>query len=337
MESTQNDFKAYPSIIGLNKIKTDMDQYQELIDQIPEFVVTEKIHGCNVSFICTPDNIKVCRRNGILTSSEYQTFYKIYIAYTKYQELLKIICTENNFSKIYIYGEWCGGVYQNQETVKSTQNKPIQQEIMYSPTYEFIIFDIFNSETHLWMPYDQLCELCTKYNLFYAPILYRGSYNDCIDWSTQHYELPSTIATNIFHLPELENQNNNLREGHVIRPTTDNIYSKFNERFIIKHKNTKFLEQTTQTVSSNIHNTIHLPEEITNCICETRLINILLKLTPEEKTNIRFVINAVKSDILSELQRENQEFYEIATKFDNKQDKMFKGLISKLINTYKNK
>lgn len=116
------------------------------------WVVTEKVHGSNLSIFKDDNgNIVAAKRTDILDTelSSFFNFQKIfdkynfenlintvenYVKYAAKDELLK------EFTEVTIYGELCGGKYQDMPAIPNV--KLVQKEIQYSNDTEFIIFDI---------------------------------------------------------------------------------------------------------------------------------------------------------------------------------------------------
>jgi len=174
-------------------------------------------------------------------------FFDFQKAFDKYTIGLKNIFTElqkdvNHIGKqISIHGELCGGYYPGFKQV----GKRIQREVHYSNNTEFVVFDIrivddcISEELHTFLNHHHIIEMCNKYMIPVVPILFEGSLQECLEWSSIHNADPSEIWK-ILGMPN--EVDGNIREGHVIKPLNSIFYKK--SRVIFKDKNDKFRENS---------------------------------------------------------------------------------------------
>ena len=193
----------------INKIK-----YQPCYKE--EWVVMEKVHGCNFSFTCNGYSVKMGKRTSFLTEEEYTTFYNVGEHMNRYISTVKKIydylnLNKNNNEILTIYGELFGGYYPKHPSLKK-----VQKGVHYCPNYEFYAFDVRVGDNYL--NYD-LCEsLFRAHGMFYAQVLFRGNFDDCYKWSQDNKDKSTTIPI-LFGLPEVKYLDRiNSREGHVLKP-----------------------------------------------------------------------------------------------------------------------
>jgi len=247
-----------------------------------EWVVTEKVHGTNFSFICDGDSVQVAKRTSILSKEELSKFYDADIMYKKYKDnildLVKYLQRIYNISEIQIFGEHFGGTY-NGETEKGYTK--IQKEIQYIPFTDFIVFDILvifkevGEVKKIFLDWDFVKELAKKFELKVVPELYRGTFEECLKY-------PNQFQTKIPTMYGLEDIEGNICEGVVIKPVKD-LRLGSGERVILKNKNDKFKEKG-RVKKTKIKKPINLiPEdekwidEISRYFEENRIQNVLSK------------------------------------------------------------
>lgn len=222
-------FRKYHSIENSYNLK-----FIEIIKNLPcsneIWIVTEKVHGANMNFTCTPDNVIPGKRNSqLLTNDDKKIFYSSINIINKTKLLLKNICQKLKSDYIIVYGELFGGLY------KDIQNTPIQQGIHYSPNHNFYVFDIYMNNEYL--PHHQVIEICKDLGLFYAPILFEGLFDEALKWSDEH-------KNNNTHIPKLlglSEMEENIMEGHVLKPVKP-CRDRRGKHIFIKNKNDKFGE-----------------------------------------------------------------------------------------------
>ncbi|KAL9653790.1 hypothetical protein ABK040_012851 [Willaertia magna] len=254
-QSIDNFYKSYKTFL--------IDPNYDKIKEIP-WVVTEKVHGSNFSFIVSKNNgdteeLKVCKRGSILTLGDLSYYPKaVEIVKPKYEEkclkLFKII--ENYFEDKYIiksiqiYGELFGGHYPHPEVENVLGRVPIQRHVYYSIDYDFYVFDIrvtgmtaseFKQEVKFFIGYDEMIKFLMESGFeIFAKELFRGTLEECLNNFNSVFN--SIIPKEFYNLPEME-ENKNICEGIVIKPIKD-TYTKYKrERMIIKKKNDQFNEK----------------------------------------------------------------------------------------------
>jgi len=247
-----------------------------------EWVVTEKIHGCNFSFISDGDDVQVAKRTAVLTENELQNFFDADIMLEKYKDkvlkLTQFLQEVYKVSEVQIFGEHFGGTY-NGETEKGYTR--IQKEVEYIPFTDFMVFDILitfkeaREEKKLFLEWDFVKELAENFGFKVVPELCRGTFEEC-------FKYPNLFQTKIPEMYELEDIEGNIAEGVVIKPIKD-LKFRSGKRVILKNKNDKFKEKG-RVKKSKIKNPINLTseeekwvDEITKYFEASRIQSVLSK------------------------------------------------------------
>jgi Rnl2 family RNA ligase len=313
-------FMKYHHIENLTNQMLDKFKSSQLYDPSEIWIILEKIHGSNLSIIGNgKDPIIVAKRTGILNLDEkFYNFQKILEKYDFNMLISKVLDLHiSNYDMVAIHGELCGGIYPGMPTISDV--KMVQKEVKYSNDTEFIVFDIklYNdTEDYIYLNYDMVISLCNECNIPVVPILFRGTFDECIEWSSEHNADASEIWK-IFGMPfEIPN---NIREGHVIKPLIDkhtkifidknlNISNHNCSRIIFKDKNNKFKENINKKESkekisySNIVN--RLFDKISSMICISRFNNIVSKYGEYTIKDFSNLMNLMVDDIFEELEND---------------------------------
>jgi Rnl2 family RNA ligase len=268
-----------------------------------ECCVTEKYHGANCSFFLNDG--KICfgkRTSPIVTENDFKQFFNCYDLVQETIPQINKLFSLLKGKQLIVYGELIGGKY---EGFKSDKYKPIQRGISYRPDYAFVFFDIMVDGNFL--NYDKCIELFEKVGLYYAKILFRGTADECLKWSSEHRENP-TFYPEEHKFPTLED---NIREGHVIKPL-DQLFFKNGNRVYLKDKGIKFQEKKNDTQKekkkSNSED-VEWKNYADNAILyvtKQRLANILSKFgTPEEK-DVKKLCELLFQDVINDYTEEIQ-------------------------------
>lgn len=240
-------FKKFPSIE--NAYRTGFVQKILLHEHSNcPFVVVEKIHGSNLGIYTDGKEIQIAKRTSFVAENEFKGFFNADKTVQKYFENVKMTFdfvreTHPNVTYITIFGELFGGDYLH---LKPTDQQPkptrIAKGVHYCPHNDFFVFDCrihFEDGRFEFFPFDECVALFkrAKFPVGVSP-LFRGTLNECLEWSSQH-NADQTIIPSIFNLPPIEN---NSREGHVIRPIQPFYIG--DEFAILKDKNPRFAEKT---------------------------------------------------------------------------------------------
>ena len=216
------EFKKYSSIEN-SFSREFMERVVAEMPQDLEYVVQEKVHGANTSFLCDGKTVRFAKRTSMLEEGEQ--FYDYPELLERYKDrVLKLFggikAKYPEVTHISVFGEMFGGLYPH-DGVKAKQKVGlIQRGVCYTPDHEFYGFDIY---------------LFTEDGFFYAKTLFRGTLAECLK---QPNAFQSKIAEWL-GLPAIED---NICEGIVIRPVTP-MYLRNGSRVLIKSKNERFAER----------------------------------------------------------------------------------------------
>ena len=204
------------------------------------YVVQEKVHGANTSFLCDGENVRFAKRTSLLEAGE--NFYNYPELLERYVErvvsLTKDIMSEHPAVKtVNIFGEMFGGTYPHKEVQPNHQLTIIQKGVCYTPGHEFYAFDIYvvGDEAGRYLPLDEVNALFEKHGFFYAKTLFRGSLAECLKY-------PNAFQSKIAEWLGLPAITDNICEGVVIRPVVP-MYFRNGSRVLIKNKNERFAEK----------------------------------------------------------------------------------------------
>lgn len=206
-------FKKYNSIENTYRTKF-LEQMKFHGFWEKEFVVQEKVHGANLSFITQNGvHFKTAKRSGLIYKGEdffnYETVLEGILP--KFKQLWNILKKNNpDVKQMSIFGEIFGGSYPHPEVEKHKGAIRVQKGIFYSPKNHFYAFDILiNSESYLNV--DLANFYFEKVGLLHAKTLYKGSIEECLNYQNDF----NTLIPLKFNLPPIEP---NITEGVVIKP-----------------------------------------------------------------------------------------------------------------------
>lgn len=305
MYPSMNNFKKYHSIDNAYQTKT-VESFGHYTSPTDEWVVLEKAHGSNLMFCITADGVDIGRRTAIMSKEEASKFYNSLEVYNKYLPNIKKVWELLGSSKtVIIYGELMGGLYPNMQSPTPT-TVPVQKQVLYCPQTEFYAFDIaVLDEEFQYLDYD-ICENIFKETGFvYARSLYRGSYKEAMEWSSQHNADPTTIPE-LFGLTAVPN---NIREGHVIKPVISKLMNN-GSRIILKDKNARFAEKKKNTVIPKEKDimTSNMSQELLDSsllyVTEARLDNVTSKNGPVTDDNVNRMIGLLVQDALQDIKKD---------------------------------
>ena len=233
------EFKKYSSIEN----SFNREFMERVMAEMPadlEYVVQEKVHGANTSFLCDGNEVKFAKRTSVLAEGE--NFYEYAELLEAYKDRVlslfsKVKARFPEITHISVFGEMFGGRYPHDDVKISHKLSLIQKGVCYTPEHEFYGFDIylFEDENSWFLPVDEVNELFEAEGFFYAKTLFRGTLAECLKY-------PNAFESNIakwLGLPAIED---NICEGVVIRPVVP-MYLRNGSRVLIKNKNERFSEK----------------------------------------------------------------------------------------------
>jgi Rnl2 family RNA ligase len=288
-----------------------------------EFVVQEKVHGANLSFITNGKTIVAAKRTELILDNEQ--FFNSKLVQEKYTDkilnLFKEVSEKFNAKTLTIFGELFGGGYPHPDIAKDESAKLVQRGIYYSPTNDFFAFDIMlNNDQYLDVV--TTSQLFEKFGFVYAKTLFKGTLNDCLTFSN---EFKTTIPED-FGLPLLEG---NICEGIVIR-LIKTSFLKTGSRVLIKNKNEKWAENNNYIDKTILSKLLHegeelseeaslLCEEVYKLITENRLTNLISKISQIDiKKDLGKVLGLYNQDVLTDFFKSYKNQYENLEKHESK-------------------
>lgn len=271
------DFKKYSSIENSLNKKT-LENIYKYADTTGEFSVSEKVDGSNLSFWITPDGkIEAAKRSVFLTG---ENFYNYQTVLEKIRpQLLSILSYINDIHDdtvelVIVYGELFGGYYNHVDVKPDPNATKIQKRASYAQFNDFYAFDIRIKvgDDYKWLSVGECEEVFGSVCLLYAEPLFRGTFEDCLDFDINFV----TRIPEIFGLPPIEG---NICEGIVIVPVEPRFMPN-NQRLILKKKNDKFgdrlarKQRVVEEIPENIK--FHL-EEVSGLISYNRYLDLVSK------------------------------------------------------------
>lgn len=232
-------FKKYSSIEN----HFNREFMEHVVEQMPQdlqYVVQEKVHGANTSFLCDGNDVKFAKRTSMLEDDEkFYDYPELLEAYKdKVLNLFARVKSQHpEVVTISVFGEMFGGLYPHNDVKANRKVTLIQKGVCYTPEHEFYGFDIYLSdgENGWYLPVDEINEIFEAEGFFYAKTLFRGTLAECLKYPNA---FPSKISEWL-GLPSIED---NICEGIVIRPVIP-MYLRNGSRVLIKSKNERFAEK----------------------------------------------------------------------------------------------
>jgi Rnl2 family RNA ligase len=304
------EFKKYSSIENADQKKV----VEQIIVQGFEnetYIVQEKVHGANFSFLTDGKIIKIAKRTDLVEDDE--PFYNVRAVAEKYTQKVLHLFEEAKilFPELHtlaIFGELFGGLFTHPEILKDKKAVTVQKGVQYSPENDFYAFDI-KIDASYYLDVELANELFEKSDFFYAKTLFKGSLMDALQFPNA---FDSTISEQL-GLPKLTN---NICEGTIIRP----LHTKFfhnGSRLILKNKNEKWAEKervkrvrTTPEKTALSAEAQNVWNEIETYITSNRLNAVLSKIgsfTPQITGKLTGLMG---QDVLTDFLKDHSEpFY----------------------------
>lgn len=280
-----SDFSGYEKMPdSLKKLNLDERDFAGL--EKLKWVVTEKIHGANFSFIYEDGRLRFAKRKEYLSWQDDFFGFQVVVSKLENQiiNLFEQLSSEIAAKKYIIYGELFGGEYPHPEVAPDPNVQAIQTGVYYSPSIEFCAFDIAierDGEVKYYMDYQTAISWFESNNILHVKPLFIGKLGEALNFDTR---INSTVPNELF-LPSLEA---NLIEGVVIKPFNQKNTEGIKQRPILKLKNPEFDEEKKfheaqkwsyiPDISSNTEELTFLIDEIRNYITDNRLASAVSKL-----------------------------------------------------------
>ena len=308
-------FIKYNSIDNVTNKELMRFKESNLYDPSATWYVLEKVHGANFSVIADGNgNLIPAKRTSTLDmeDSSFFNFQKIFDKYDFKTLIMNTMLMATAYNPDYnygvsIHGELCGGFYPDMPLIPGS--KQVQKEIKYSNDTEFIVFDIriYNKDNeYKFLNHNAVVKACQNLNIPVVPIIFEGTLDECLAWSSEHNADMSEIWK-IFGMPH--EVPNNIREGHVIKPAMS-LFDRDN-RIIFKDKNNKFKEnggpkepkkKAEKIAYSNGMN--ELFNDISAMICVPRFNNVTSKYGEYSIKNFADIMRLMVEDIFEDLEND---------------------------------
>ena len=246
-----------------------------------------------------------------MEDSSFFNFQKIFDKYDFKTLIMNTMLMATAYNPDYnygvsIHGELCGGFYPDMPLIPGS--KQVQKEIKYSNDTEFIVFDIriYNKDNeYKFLNHNAVVKACQNLNIPVVPIIFEGTLDECLAWSSEHNADMSEIWK-IFGMPH--EVPNNIREGHVIKPAASLFNS--DSRIIFKDKNDKFKEGNERKPKQKVEKIPFstqmndLYNDITSMICIPRFNNVTSKFGEYTIRNFADLMRLMADDIFEDLKND---------------------------------
>lgn len=285
-----------------------------------KWVVTEKVHGANFSFVYEDRTLKFAKRKEYLSWND--DFFGFQLVVNKIEEniirFFEDVSSNIEGGKYIVYGELFGGEYPHADVQVDSNVNAIQTGVYYSPSIKFCAFDIAiqRGNSKYYLDYETAMTYFKRHNLFYAHPLLIGKFRDAVNFNTR---INSTIPKQL-NLPELSE---NLIEGVVIKPFNQLDGSSISSRPIVKLKNKEFDEEKRfhqaekwsyiPSVSSKTEDLAFILDELRNYITTNRLESAISKIGALDMNNakrLKDVETECVQDILVDFNGDNDNLLE---------------------------
>lgn len=287
--------------LGLSE--NDFSQMEKL-----KWVVTEKVHGANFSFIYENGTLKFAKRKEYLQWTD--DFFGFQLVVNKLEDhilrLFEQLSNEIIGEKYIVYGELFGGKYPHPEVDSVTDLHAIQTGVYYTPNIEFCAFDIAietdGSASKYYLDYETAIAYFKQFGIFHAQPLFIGKLSEAMNFNIR---INSTIPKE-FNLPELQD---NLIEGIVIK-SFNQTGNSLSSRSVVKLKNPEFDEEDKfheaekwsfiPGISSKTEDLSFITEELRNYITQNRLKSAVSKIGELDMSN-QLRISEIKAEFLEDV------------------------------------
>ncbi len=325
-------FKKYNSIENsfdeefVGKVRTQMPRDLK-------YVVQEKVHGANASFLCDGTEIVFAKMTAVIENGE--VFYDYGELVDTYRNNILALAKDAmgqypGAVQVNIFGELFGGSYPHPEVKQVKNVKLVQKGIYYCPGHDFYGFDIYiqSEDEGRFLPVEETNTLFEKHGFLYARTLFTGSLEECLTH-------PNAFIT---HIPEwlgLPPIKDNICEGIVIRPVAP-MYLTTGARVLIKSKNSRFAEKRARKgPRPAIDPTAHYSEEMKNLmavlatyITEPRLDNVISHIGEVKMPNdFGKLTGLYAKDVFDDFMKENAVSFD---ELENAEQKALKKELARM-------
>jgi Rnl2 family RNA ligase len=320
-------FKKYNSIENTYREKATEQVY--LHDYGNDvFIVQEKVHGANFSFITGGNTIQVAKRTSLIAEGENFNNYEY--VHNKYETAIKALfkLVKIDFPKteiMTVFGELFGGSYEHKEVEKINGMVRIQKGVFYSPENDFYAFDIcLDHKQYLDVT------IANKYfkevEMFYAKTLFAGTFNECMSY-------PNDFESKVHEWLGLPTIEDNICEGTIIKPLVSKRFGN-GQRVIFKNKNEKWSEKShvrrskvsKPSATSVLSDTEkELMNTLLSYVNENRLMNVQSKLGEFSPKQTGKTIGLLAKDALEDFVKDHETDW-------NNTEKQHQKIMTKILN-----
>ncbi len=264
-----------------------------------ELYALEKVHGTSANISWKEG--KVSYFPGGESLSKFKSLFN--------EERLVKHFTELGHEEVVVYGEAYGGSCQ-------------KMSYMYGPELRFIVFDVFIN--NIWLDVPNMDEVATRLEQEVVP--WRKIVCDLAAIDNER-DRPSEVAVRRGFTEE------HIREGVVLRPLAE-MFNRYGERMIVKHKHEKFGERKTPQKVEDPSKLKVLTEATAiaeEWVTEMRLEHVLQKL-PQGigLESMQRVLQEMVEDVLKESTGEIVDSKEARNAINKKTVELFKKRVNKI-------
>lgn len=331
-------FKKYSSIDNVIT-REFMEKIHEEMPAKLEYVVQEKVHGTNCSFLTDGQEVSMAKRTEELAADEQ--FYGYQEILEKYRDKViqlftKVKSVHPDCVAISLFGELFGGRYPHPDVPAIKGTILIQKGVCYCPGHEFYAFDIYVHREEgigFYLCVDEANALFEEFGFFYARTLMRGTLSECLKY-------PNDFQSKISEWLGLPKLDDNICEGVVIRPVTP-MYLHTRDRVIIKSKNARFAEKKAVKQRNKLFKEpVPYSEELKRLIAEAeayvnenRLANVVSHLGQvSPPKDFGKIIGAFSKDALEDFFKDHGSSYMALDKCEQKLlNRELNGFVSSLV------
>lgn len=283
-----------------------------------KWVVTEKIHGANFSFVYEHRQLRYAKRKEYLRwTDDFFGFQRVAVHMEEaVLSLFEQLQQDIPATKYILYGELYGGGYPHPQVTADPDVQAIQTGIYYSPAVRFCAFDIAieSAEGHkTYLDYELTLDYLQRFGIHCIQPLFTGKLNEALDFDIR---INSMIPAQL-QLPEILP---NLIEGVVIKPLRHSGLEALDIRPILKRKNPEFDEEKkfheaekwsfVPDVQSKSARLDFIVEEMSRYLTENRLNSALSKtgrLDFNNESRIAEVKKELQLDIFVDFNTDNAD------------------------------
>ncbi|MCH2195328.1 RNA ligase, Rnl2 family [Kordia sp.] len=292
------------------------------------FVVQEKVHGANFSFITDGNTIQVAKRTSLIAEDENFNNYKYVV--NKYEKaiaaLFKLIQKDFPETEIMtVFGEIFGGSYEHSAVEKINGMVRIQKGVFYSPENDFYAFDICLDQKQ-YVDVTIANKYFEEAGMFCAKTLFVGTFSECMAY-------PNDFESKVHEWLNLPTIEDNICEGTIIKPLISKRFGN-GQRVIFKNKNEKWSEKSHVKRSrvSKPSATEKLTETekklmdiLLSYVNENRLMNVQSKLGEFSPKQTGKTIGFLAKDALEDFIKDHENDW-------NNMEKQHQKVMTKILN-----